>query len=114
MLNYKELIVWQSSMSLAEEVYKIIKSFPHYEQYGLSDQMRRAAVSIPSNIAEWMQRTGRSQLLFLKIASWSACELETQMLIAKRLGYIDTIDNILWDLEQILKMLTALKKKVRL
>ncbi len=88
--DFKQLIVWQKSMDLVEMIYRITESFPSKEIYGLSSQMRRAAVSIPSNIAEGRRRrTTQDYKHFLHIAYGSAAEIETQIEIAKRLGYID-------------------------
>ena len=84
--SYKQLIVWQKSIELVFEVYTITEKFPKSELYGLSNQMRRSAVSIPSNIAEGYKRKGLSEYVqFLSIADASAAELETQTIIAKRL-----------------------------
>ncbi|MBI3696393.1 MAG: four helix bundle protein [Acidobacteria bacterium] len=83
--NYSDLIVWQKAMNLVEAVYKASKDFPTDEQYGLTIQMRRAAVSIPSNIAEGQ---GRRSHRSLSIAHGFLRELETQLLIAGRLKYI--------------------------
>ena len=86
--NYQELIAWQRAMDLVEEVYKASKSFPREEIYALTSQIRRAAVSIPSNIAEGQgRRTTADFLRHLSIAYGSLREVETQMLIAARLGY---------------------------
>ena len=90
--NFKELIVWQKAMDLAAGVYTLTKYLPKEETYGLSDQMRRAAVSIPSNIAEGQARQSSKEFLqFLCIACGSRAELETQLLLAKRLGYFERI-----------------------
>ena len=87
--NYRELIVWQKAMDLAVLVYRVTAGFPKEEIYGLRSQMRRAAVSIPSNIAEGQgRRTTDDFLRFLSVANGSLRELETQTLIAKRLTYI--------------------------
>lgn len=81
--SFKELIVWQRGMDLAKEVYKITTKLPTSEQYGLTGQMRRSAVSIPSNIAEGKRRgTTKDFAQFLRIADGSASELETQLLLA--------------------------------
>ena len=89
MANYKELIVWQKAMTLTEEIYRIVKFLPKEELFGLSDQMRRAAVSIPSNIAEGHGRDTNGDFhRFLLIARGSLMELETQLEICKRLHYI--------------------------
>ena len=87
--SYKELIVWQKSMDLVVEIYKLVKSLPKDELYALSSQMRRAAVSIPSNIAEGYSRDSDKQFLqFLSISKGSASELETQLIICTRLNYL--------------------------
>jgi four helix bundle protein len=87
--NYQELIVWQKAMDLVEDVYKSSKDFPREEIYALTSQIRRAAVSIPSNIAEGQgRRTTLDFLRHLSIAYGSLREVETQILIARRLGYV--------------------------
>jgi four helix bundle protein len=87
--TYKELIVWQKAMDLVEEVYKATRSFPREEIYGLTSQLRRAAVSIPSNIAEGQGRSTTPDFLRdLSIPYGSLLEVETQILIAIRLGYL--------------------------
>jgi four helix bundle protein len=87
--NYQELIVWQKAMDLVEEVYIASKNFPREEVYGLTSQLRRAAVSIPSNIAEGQgRRTTPDFLRHLSIAYGSLREVETQILIAIRLRYL--------------------------
>ena len=87
--HYQELIAWQKAMDLVEEVYKVSRSFPREEIYGLTSQLRRAAVSIPSNIAEGQgRRTTADFLRHLSIAYGSLLELETQLLIATRLNYL--------------------------
>jgi four helix bundle protein len=87
--NYQDLIAWQRSMDLVEDVYRYSKDFPREEIYALTSQIRRAAVSIPSNIAEGQgRRTTADFLRHLSIAYGSLCEVETQILIARRLKYI--------------------------
>lgn len=87
--TYQELIVWQKAMDLVEEVYKVSRSFPREEIYGLTSQVRRAAVSIPSNIAEGQgRRTTADFLRHLSIAYGSLLEVETQTLIATRLRFL--------------------------
>ena len=89
MENYKKLIVWQKSMQLVKEIYKLLRFMPNYEQYVLSDQMRRSAVSIPSNIAEGAGRGSKKDFAhFLSIARGSRYELETQLLICIELNYL--------------------------
>jgi len=87
--NYRDLIAWQKAMELVEEVYKVTRGFPKEEVYALTSQMHRAAVSIPSNIAEGEgRRSGNEFSHFLSIAHGSLRELETQILIAQRLLYL--------------------------
>jgi len=87
--SFKDLIVWQKSYKLVVEVYKITKTFPKEETYGLSQQMRRAVVAIPSNIAEGYGRQhSKEYKQFLSIAYGSLCELETQYLLAIDLDYV--------------------------
>ena len=90
MKTFRELIVWQKSMNYVTEVYKVSKSFPKDENYGLTSQMRRSSVSIPSNIAEGYGREGLNDYLrFLNIAISSLFELQTQIEIAFNLKYIE-------------------------
>ena len=87
--NFKELIVWQKAYKLTLEIYKVTAGFPKDEQYGLSAQMRRAAVSVVSNIAEGYTRKGISEYInFLSIAYASLAELETQVLLSEDIGYL--------------------------
>lgn len=84
--NYRDLIVWQRAMDLVEAVYRLTRSFPKEEQYGLTIQMKRAAVSVPSNIAEGQGRgNGKEFSYFLRISYGSLREIETQALIAQQL-----------------------------
>ncbi len=92
--RHHDLQVWQEAMHLVKEVYLITSGFPREEIYALVGQMRRAAISIPSNIAEGSARTGNKELLqFLSIARGSLSELETQVHIAKELNYLKTRQN---------------------
>jgi len=89
--GYKDLIAWQKGMDLVVAVYGLTKAFPSDERFGLTAQVRRAAVSIPSNIAEGYSRKGkRDYLRFLEIALGSANEVETQLMAAMRLGFADS------------------------
>lgn len=93
--SYKELIVWQKGIELVELVYILTKQFPKDEQFGLISQLRRAVISIPSNIAEGFGRQSEKDYKhFYKIAYGSALEVETQLLIAKRLNYGEEVDYI--------------------
>jgi four helix bundle protein len=107
--HYKELIVWQKAIDLVDEVYKITKQFPKSELYGLSSQMQRAAVSIPSNIAEGQTRNNLPEYIqFLGIAYASSAELETQIIISKR--QYNEVNSIKAEglLVEVQKMLNAL------
>ena len=88
--SYRELIAWQKAMDFVEEVYRMTRGFPKEELYGITSQVRRAAISIPSNIAEGQgrQTTGEFRQ-FLGQARGSLCETETQILLSERLGYLD-------------------------
>lgn len=87
--SFRELVVWQRSVELTLAVYELTKTFPKDEMFGLSSQLRRAAVSIPSNVAEGQGRGSRGEFLqFLGIARGSVFEVQTQLLIARRLGYV--------------------------
>lgn len=110
-MNYKNMKVWQKSMDLVCDIYKEVKLFPKEEMYGLSDQMRRAVVSIPSNIAEGSARNSDKDFRrFLLIAKGSAAELETQLLICQKLNYITQADsNIYLDkVDHVKRMLSLL------
>lgn len=109
--SYRDLIVWQKSMMLVEAVYKLTKKFPEEEKFGLVSQMRRSAVSIPSNIAEGRRRgSARDYRQFLIVAYGSGAELETQGEIARRLCYGTKEDLVLVDslLDEVMKMLNKM------
>lgn len=113
--DYKDLIVWQKSMDLLVEVYRLVKKLPKEETYALSDQMRRAAISIPSNIAEGKNRSSEKDYLrFLFIARGSRAEVETQLLACLRLNYLNEseIDSALNLCSEIGRMLNALISKL--
>lgn len=87
--SHKDLVLWCKAMQLAVEIHRLARTLPKYELFGLASQMKRAAVSIPSNIAEGAaRRTTREFLSFLYIARGSSAELETQLLLSAELGYI--------------------------
>ncbi len=109
--NYKDLKVWQKSYQLCLEVYQITKGFPKNEIYGLISQMRRAALSIPCNIAEgYGRKTTPEYLRALYIAYGSTCELETQVLLSGDLGYLadKILSKLQDDLGEVERMLKAL------
>jgi len=113
--SFRDLKVWQKGIELVKEIYKTTKSFPKEEQYGLIAQMRRAAVSVPSNVAEGFRRRSRKEYKqFLSIALGSCAELETHVVIAKELSYIDAEkETALSDLiDHICRMIVNLDKKV--
>lgn len=87
--RYSDLVAWQRAIDLVEEVYQITKAFPKEEIYGLTGQLRRAAVSVPSNIAEGQSRSSREFVRYLSMGHGSLSEVETQMVIAGRLGYVE-------------------------
>lgn len=90
MRTHKDLEVWQQSMRMVTSVYELTKEFPKEEMYGLTNQIRRAAVSVPSNIAEGAARHSRKEFIqFLYIALGSTMEVDTQIIISKNLGYLD-------------------------
>ena len=105
-MNHKDLDVWKKSMDLVEAIYRLTLKFPDAEKFGLTSQMRRVAVSIPSNIAEGAARKGDKELLhFLHIALGSLSELETQYLIAVRINYAskeESIENQINDVKKLL------------
>lgn len=114
--SYRELIVWQKAMDLVESIYRTTKAYPREEIYGLTSQTRRSAVSVPSNIAEGQgRRTTNEFLKFLAIASGSLCELDTQILIAKRLQYIDAnaADSILRLASEVGRLVSGLARSLR-
>ncbi|SMC79668.1 four helix bundle protein [Chryseobacterium sp. YR221] len=111
MANFKDLLVWQKAIDFVTEIYKNTESFPKDEIYGLISQLRRAAVSIPSNIAEGNSRRSKLDYLqFLKISRGSCAEVETQLIISKKLNFL-TEENYLklnQDIIEISKMLNGL------
>ena len=113
-MNHKNLEVWNRSMNLVLLIYEIGKSFPDHERFGLESQMKRAAISVPSNIAEGAARGSTKEFLrFLDIANGSLSELETQLLLTEQLGYARTQDILEKEVVIIRKMLYNLKKSLR-
>jgi four helix bundle protein len=114
--SYQELVVWQKAMDFVESVYRTTREFPREEIYSLTSQMRRAAVSIPSNIAEGQGRsTTRDFLHFLSIAQGSVKEVETQILIAERLDYAtkQTTASLLDQTKQVGRLLSGLSNSLK-
>jgi four helix bundle protein len=115
MRDYKKLTVWQKSYDFGIHLYTVTRNFPKEETYGLSSQLRRAAISIPSNIAEGSRRSAEKDFpSFLHIAYGSGAELEVQLLFAKDLGYItaEVSKTLLLELSEIMRMLNALIQKI--
>jgi len=109
MKDHKDLDVWKVSVDLVLEVYNLTRNFPKEEMYGLTNQIRRCAVSIPSNISEGAARNTEKEFVqFLYIALGSASELETQLIIANKLNYATEIDQLFSDLTAVMKMLNGL------
>jgi len=109
--NHKDLDVWSKGISLVTDIYKLTKNYPKDEVYGLVNQMRRAVVSIPSNIAEGASRnSGKEFIQFIYIALGSASELETQIIISGNLSYIEDAESetYLKNIESLKKMLNGL------
>lgn len=109
--SYKDLIVWQKAIKLVKEIFQLTKSYPKSEIYGIVDQMHRASISIPSQIAEGAGRNSKKELgRFYSIAYGSTLELETQLIISKELGLAteETLKPCLSLLEEISKMLRAM------
>jgi four helix bundle protein len=113
--SYRDLVVWQRAVDLSVHIYKFTADFPSAELYGLTSQMRRAAVSIASNIAEGYGRTSRKEYRqFLGIAHGSTLELQTQLAIAKKLGFgkSELLDKAQSASEEVGKIIWAIQKKL--
>jgi len=117
MNNYKELKLWQKSVDLAVRIYEVTASFPKEEIYGLTSQIKRSAVSIPSNIAEGAGRNTKKDFNnFLGISVGSSCELDTQLIITSRVGFLtrSSLDALQNDINEIQKMNWALKRSLKI
>lgn len=113
--SYKDLIVWQKSITVVRSIYSLTGSFPKHERFGLTSQMRRAAVSIPSNIAEGQtRRTTPDFIRFISNAEGSLAELETQLIISVELRYcrFDDLNTIFGLVDEIRRMLNALRRRL--
>ncbi|MDR3111521.1 MAG: four helix bundle protein [Planctomycetaceae bacterium] len=114
--SYRDLIVWKKSIKLTKRIYSCTQLFPKEEMYGIISQMRRAAVSIASNIAEGQGRgTSKEFLQFLNISRGSLYELETQLFISQEVGYLAEaeLNNLLKDSEEISRLLNGLMNSLR-
>jgi len=115
--NYEDLNVWQEAINLVDEIYKITRKFPKEELYGLVSQMRRSAVSIPSNIAEGSERGSKKEFLhFLAISAGSLAELKTQMIISGRNELLTDkeAEEITEKIELVSKMLNGLRRSLKI
>lgn len=114
--SYKDLLIWQRGMLIAEQVYELTQSFPSSEVYGITSQLRRAGVSIPSNIAEGFGRNAtKSYINFIKIARGSLNELETQLILADRLNFTtnpDAFETLLKHIDEEGKMINSFINKL--
>ncbi len=114
--SYRDLQVWKKSIDLAEMIYHDSRRFPAEERYGLTSQMRRAAASVPANIAEGAARTGTGEFLqFLSVATGSLAEVETFLILAERLKLLPTerVQTLLTHCEEISRMLGGLKRSLQ-
>ena len=112
-VNYKNLKIWQRSVNFCTAIYMVSKAFPESEKFGLTNQLRRAAISIPSNIAEGAGRKSKADFQrFLRIAEGSTNEVETQIIIAKNLNFIDSksAKKMVKEANEILKMIGGFSK----
>ena len=113
-MDHKDLDVWKAGIDLASVIYETTKSFPKEEMYGLSSQLRRAAVSVPSNIAEGAARNSDKEFIqFLYIALGSLAEVETQVIIAEKLGYLNDADDLFKKMSSIKQMLLGLIRHLK-
>lgn len=115
MQTYKDLVVWQKGTELVSEIYKLTKKFPKDELFGLTSQMRRAAVSIPANLAEGYARKHRAEYTqFVRVAFGSGAELETHLLLARNLGFVSNSETATADalLNEVMRMLNRLSSSL--
>jgi four helix bundle protein len=107
--DFRNLVAWQKAIAFVTDVYRATQSFPNEEKFGLTSQVRRAAVSIPSNIAEGQGRLTRGEFRqFLGQAKGSICEVETQLIIAQNLGYLIDPEPLLEKLHEVARLLDGL------
>ena len=114
--RFEDLIVWQKSMSLAEEVYGVTRQGEFAKDWGMKNQIQRAVVSIPSNIAEGYERQSTQEYIrFLIIAKGSAGEVRTQLILASKFGYLTPVEasSLVRDCQEISRMLEGLKKRLK-
>ncbi|QBX38802.1 four helix bundle protein [Brevundimonas sp. S30B] len=115
--HYRDLLVWQKAITWVERVYAITREWPPEEKYGLTSQVRRSAISVPSNVAEGCARRSSGDFVrFLSIARGSLAEAETQLIIAERLGYVEQAElaSLLENADEISRMLAGLINKLEM
>jgi four helix bundle protein len=114
MKGHHKLDVWKRGIEFVTKIYKLTESFPRNEIYGLVQQMRKSAVSIPSNIAEGAGRNSKNEFKqFLSIAQGSLAELETQLLISRNLGFVKELDSLLIELDELSRMIIGLVRTLK-
>ncbi|MBP6127311.1 four helix bundle protein [Flavobacterium sp.] len=116
MSNFRNLLIWQKSMVLVTKIYTVTNNFPKEEVFGLTSQIKRSAISIPSNIAEGLGRESSQEFLrFLKISIGSLFELQTQLEIAKNIIYLDeeTFNNLYEDTRELERMIVSFTNKIK-
>lgn len=117
MHQFKELVIWKKSRFFCTEIYSITATFPNDEKFGITNQLRRASVSIPSNIAEGSSRNSNKDFSrFIEISIGSAYEIETQLLIASDLGFInhDKLDSLIIQLDEIIRMISKFRSTLKI
>jgi four helix bundle protein len=115
-MHYRETVIWQKSMDVAREIYRLTALLPHEEMYGMRAQITRAAISVPSNIAEgWTRESPREKMQFLSIAQGSLAELETQLTLCEQLGWfpLPKTKFVRSRVEEVSRILTVFRQKLR-
>ncbi|MBR4172061.1 MAG: four helix bundle protein [Kiritimatiellae bacterium] len=113
-MRHRQLQIWQKGMELAQKIYHLVAAFPSCEHYALADQLRRAAVSVPSNIAEGAQRQSAKDFRhFLSISIGSLAEIDTQLELAIRLGYLEFSDELFKEIHVLERMIHAFATSVK-
>jgi len=112
--SFRQLIVWQKSMALAEQCYALVRTFPADERYELGGQLRRAAISVPSNVAEGQRLTTRGFRAHLRTALGSEAEIETDVELARRLGLVSRIraEDVIADAQEVARLLHGLRSSL--
>ncbi len=115
-LSFKDMLVWQKGVTLSIEIFRLAKNFPKQQDYILGQQIQRCALSIPSNIAEGFNRDGTGEYIYhISVALGSCAELETQLIIAKEMGFApaEKFDNLISEVNTISRMLKKLSLRLR-